>query len=192
MKRKRDHKGTKYLACLLLLLFVGCGSDQNETVPVWTYATETECDETKDAVTTSEVVVIHICGEVSIPGVYELPKGSRIQDAVLAAGGMTERAAESYLNLARILVDGEQILVPDQEMAATAEQVVLEKTSGKVNLNTAEVGQLETLPGIGRAKAQAIVNYRDEIGSFSKIEQIMEVPGIGAAVFKQLQDLIDV
>ena len=138
-------------------------------------------------------IVVHVCGAVTRPGVYELAAGSRAEAAVKAAGGLTGDALEESLNQARILTDGEQIRVLTREEAQNAAAVGQEGLSGgKVNINTADVSGLITLNGIGETKAEAIVAYREEHGGFEKIEDICEVDGIGEKTFEKIKDSITV
>jgi competence protein ComEA len=124
--------------------------------------------------------LVHVAGAVSEPGLYELDSGARVSDAVEKAGGFTASALESSVNLARMIADGEQIVVLDSTQ--------LEADSGYVSLNSASASKLEELPGIGPSTAKKIIAYRQEIGSFSSIEQIVEVPGIGEKLLEQIRD----
>jgi competence protein ComEA len=133
-------------------------------------------------------IYVHILGEVTSPGLYELREGDRAVDAVAAAGGFTAEADEAQLNLARFLVDGEQIIVP-----AVGEAPASAGTAdGKVNLNSADVSQLESLPRIGPAMAQRIVDWREANGRFASVEDLLSVTGIGAKTFAGLKDLVTV
>lgn len=154
---------------------------------------------------------VHICGEVVNPGVYELEPGSRIFQAIEAAGGFTDSAASEYLNMAEPVCDGMKIVVPDISQL-TDEQLCgpwregtaaagvtgngnLAGGSGgkqKVNLNTATKEELMTLKGIGEAKAEDIIAYRESHGGFSKIEDIMKISGIKNAAFEKIKDDITV
>ena len=143
------------------------------------------------------VCYVHVCGEVMRPGVYELEAGSRIYEAVELAGGFTQEAAASYLNLAQEIADGMKIEVPSEAdleklpetPAGTAGAV---PDDGKVNINTADKASLMTLKGIGEAKAEDIISYRDSNGPFGSIEDIMKVPGIKNAAFEKIKDDITV
>ena len=140
---------------------------------------------------------VHICGQVKEPGVYELPEGSRVYEAVEAAGGFTEEAAAEALNLAEKITDGMKITVYDREEARTLEASGTSEgggpgSSGLVNLNTAGKEALMTLSGIGESKAEDIIRYREESGGFKKIEDIMKVPGIKNAGFQKIKDRITV
>lgn len=143
-------------------------------------------------------IAVHVSGAVVLPGVYELPEGSRVDDAVAAAGGTTEGAAADALNLARALSDGEQIIVPTveeqkaQQQSAASGQGASGGAGGKVNINVASVEQLDTLPGVGEATAQKIIADREENGPFSSPEDLKRVSGIGDKKYAELADLITV
>ena len=140
----------------------------------------------------AQPVIVHVCGAVVSPGVYELPAGSRIVDAVDMAGGFLENADESYVNLADVPVDGEQIVIPTKEEALLLKQTTKAQgtLSGKVNINTADKALLCTLPGIGETRADSIIEYRQKHGGFSAIEDIMQVSGIKESSFQKIKERI--
>ncbi len=144
-------------------------------------------------------LMVHVAGAVSAPGVVTLPAGSRVVDAITAAGGATADADPDQLNLARPLADGEQVRVPHQgEDASTwdtpAGPAPPSSTTphagpgGRVNINTATAAELEALTGIGPALAQRIVEYRGTHGPFTSVEDLIEVPGIGQAKLEALRE----
>lgn len=140
-------------------------------------------------------VTVHVTGAVSRPGVVTLPPGARVIDALDAAGGAGPDAALERLNLARVLDDGEHVHLPrpDEEPpvpvdGAAASAGVL--ADGRIDLNRASQEDLETLPGIGPAKAAAIIDHRDRVGSFSVPGDLRDVPGIGEATFQRLAELL--
>lgn len=144
------------------------------------------------AVSTGEVVV-HVAGAVRNPDVFTLPGGSRLGEAVAAAGGPTKRGVLDGLNLARVLTDGEQVLVPDRRTGTATPAGGAEVESAaeqKVNLNTATAAEFETLPGIGPVLASMVLEYRDSIGGFTEIGQLRDVPGIGEKTFQALVDSV--
>lgn len=143
---------------------------------------------------------VDVRGAVNKPGVYTLPVGSRVQDALARAGDVLTNADTRALNLARRVNDGEQIYVP---MLGEATPVPPPAPSGKsaptatrapskININTATLAELDTLPGIGPAIAQRIIDYRTQNGDFKTIQDIKKVRGIGDALFNQIKDLITV
>jgi len=146
-----------------------------------------------------QVLYVHICGAVKEEGVYRLVVGSRLQDGIAAAGGFRSDADATYHNLAALLKDGQKIYVPTMEETRA---VSVEERNGEVatlfgaekkgdppvNLNTADLEQLMTLAGIGEAKAESILKYREKIGSFQTIEEIKNVSGIGDAMFERIKD----
>jgi competence protein ComEA len=142
-----------------------------------------------------DTVFVYICGAVTNPGVYEMDSGSRICDVLDQAGGFSEDASTTYLNLAEFVSDGQKVYVPTQEELTVelfAEEDAAEAGSGKININTASKEVLVTLPGIGESKADSIIAYRTEHGGFSSVEEIMEIPGIKEAVFSKIKELITV
>ncbi|MBO4626908.1 MAG: ComEA family DNA-binding protein [Lachnospiraceae bacterium] len=132
---------------------------------------------------------VHVCGQVVEEGVFFLARGSRVADAVAAAGGFTDEAATRYLNLALPVTDGMKIYVPREDEVVTAVMYTepVTETSGPVNINTADVASLMTLSGIGERKAEDIVAYRKENGLFQTAEDIMNVPGIKTALYEKIR-----
>lgn len=143
--------------------------------------------EVQDAAGASTIYV-HILGQVAHPGLYALRDGDRGVDIVAAAGGFTETADPAGINLARFLTDGEQIVVPAVgEVLATPGGVT---GDGKVDLNSADVLALDTLPRIGPALADRIIAWREKNGPFASVEDLLDVPGIGEAILDGLRDLV--
>jgi competence protein ComEA len=140
-----------------------------------------------------EPLVVHVTGAVREPGVYTLPLGSRVVDAIERAGGLTREGNAVALNLASVLVDGEQVLVPELAPIGAVPEAgagYATGTTGLVHLNGASAEDLDALPGIGPATAERIIAWRDLNGGFSSVEQLVEVPGIGPAKLEQLRDLV--
>lgn len=145
-------------------------------------------------------IVVHVAGAVFTPGVYRLPVGSRVTDAVNAAGGGLSTASLDSLNLARILADGEQVYVQTAEEVGSggspaagegaAGTAAGTQSGGRVNINHASAAELEALPGIGPATAQKIVDDRAANGPFAAPEDLMRVPGIGEKKFESLRDYV--
>ena len=138
-------------------------------------------------------LVVYVVGAVRRPGLYRLPQGSRVADAVARAGGVTRKADPAALNLAAPIADGEQVLVPARlpvAVAASQGAAVPGAPSGPIQLSSATAEQLDSLPGIGPATAQKILDYRAEHGAFRSVEELDEVPGIGPARVEQLRGLV--
>ncbi|MDE0547008.1 ComEA family DNA-binding protein [Microbacterium sp. C7(2022)] len=134
---------------------------------------------------------VHVAGAVRAPGLYVLAAGARVVDAVAAAGGFADDADRSAVNLARVVTDGEQLYVPTPgEQIATPAEPAGAPGDGRVNLNTADVAALDTLPRIGPAIAQRIIDWRDEHGTFTSVEDLLAVPGIGEKMLDALRDLV--
>ncbi|QYH35934.1 ComEA family DNA-binding protein [Salinibacterium sp. M195] len=133
-------------------------------------------------------VFVHVTGAVVRPGLFELADGSRVIDAIAAAGGFTATANRDELNLARLLTDGEQFAVPvEGEQSADAAA-----SDSRVNLNTADAAALDTLPRVGPAMAARILAWRDANGRFASIDDLRSVSGIGDKTFEGLRELITV
>jgi competence protein ComEA len=136
-------------------------------------------------------VFVHVAGHVARPGVYELPEGARIIDAVEVAGGPRRGADLALLNLAAVLVDGQQVVVQERGgEAAAAPGAVGDPAAAVINVNTATAEQLEALPGIGEVLSAAIVAYRDEHGPFTSVDQLDEVSGIGEVTLENIRELV--
>lgn len=144
-------------------------------------------------------ITVYVSGEVNSPGLVELPSDSRIADAIKACGDFTPLADKAKINLAQKLTDGMQIQVSSKTPVINSNEQVNDTNSNSpnnnsssnlININTATKEDLDTLPGIGPATAQKIIDYRQEHGNFSSIEDIKNVKGIGEAKFSKMQDKI--
>lgn len=129
---------------------------------------------------------VYICGSVMNPGVYELEAGSRIYDVINLAGGVLEDADIDVINQAEKISDGQKIYVPRYGENSRED----DNTGGLVNINTADIAGLTTLPGIGEARAKDIISYRESAGKFARIEDIMNVTGIKEAAFNKIKEYI--
>lgn len=149
---------------------------------------------------TAKPIVVHVAGAVAQPGVYSLAPGSRVEDAIQAAGGLLPEANGAALNLAAFVQDGERVVAPTLPPAITPGAPAVRSGTAEplpeagqlININTASKAELESLPGIGPVTAQQIIAYREANGPFAQIEDIMDVPGIGEKTFEQIKDLITV
>lgn len=155
-----------------------------------------------------DLVIIHITGSVKNPGIVKLKYGSRIEDAIEAAGGLTENADITNVNLAYVLDDGVKIRIPSITDEKNGDKQILEEGSGEniieetnmtlgastkeVNINKATETELQSLPGIGASLASRIIEYRNQNGKFSKIEDIKNVNGIGDSKYDNIKDFITV
>lgn len=171
------------------------------------FAREMVSGNEQEPMTEEKLLQVFVCGAVEEPGVYQLQEAARVYEAVEAAGGFSKDADEEWLNLAAVLQDGMKLYIYTQEetmqlrtangmpggdngLAALGNEIAAE--AEKINLNTATKEQLMTLPGIGEAKADAVIAYREEQGSFQTIEEIMKISGIKEAVFLKIKDKITV
>lgn len=194
----------KYLFGMLItsafLFLAGCGTEAEEH-GLTEYQAAGEENAADEEHGTAEVnkagICVYVCGAVSNPGVYELDDGARVYEAVEAAGGMTGNASADSVNLARAAADGEQIYIPTCEEVQT--QGIMPGTESaaadaqkKVNINTASAEELMTLTGIGEAKAESIIRYREENGGFQAIEDLMNISGIKEGVFEKIKDDITI
>lgn len=205
------------LLCINAALLCGCGGHGQSLEEILAQEQERMHEEVgtfeRVAETGEEIQTlwVHICGYVRTPGIYELPEGSRVFDCLMEAGGFAEGANETALNLADYLRDGSQIYVPgidlgnENESLLSHGSIALPDQTGTVvgigetnaqkhlvNINTASLEQLETLPGIGEKRAKDIISYRESNGPFESIEDIQKISGIKSAIFEKIKDLITV
>lgn len=137
---------------------------------------------------TDQQIYVYVCGHVNAPGVYRLSADARVCDALELAGGVTEDGKPEALNQAECMTDGQTLYVPgaDEEV----EQDAAQETDNLIDINRADKAALMTLPGIGESKADIIIQYREEHGAFSSIEELMEIPGIKEGVFNKIKNNI--
>lgn len=196
---------------LFLLCFcTGCGRRKKETFVQTVYGEDDpvkrdtagadSAEMTKNGEDTAESqICVFVCGAVVKEGVYYLPEGSRVIDAVRAAGGYSEDADTRYINQAEYVRDAERVAIPTLEEAARmrseekASQENTEQTeSGLININKASKTELMQIPGIGESKAERIISYRENHGGFGSCEEIKNVSGIGSGIYEGLRDYITV
>lgn len=137
-------------------------------------------------------LIINVAGKVNNPGVYQLPQGSRVIDAIKAAGNQLKGVDISDINLARLLVDGEQILVGYAKPSAGKNSVKKITSDNPLDLNRATIAQLDTLPGIGPVTAQRIIDYRTKVGRINSVEELKKISGLGGAKFEEIKSLLRV
>lgn len=183
--------------CLIIGYYFINKTQKNDYSELETIAEEKEEEE---EIIDEDKIVVHITGEVENEGIIELEKGARISDAIEKAGGTTEEANIADVNLAYSLKDGQKIKIPnineeDEQIIKeeAGEDIIIEgdnKKEEKININTANQTELETLSGIGPSTALKIINYKKEHGKFNNIEDIKNVPGIGESKFENIKEYI--
>ena len=209
--RIRNHIWCVLFGTLLVVVLSACGKSTSSYLDTQTLEEvgeseileelqQTQAQEVSDTIDEA-LIYVYICGEIKSPGVYALPEGSRLIDLFTKAGGLTKRAAKEYWNQAQLLEDGQMYYVPAQE-ETEAEKYSFESSKqgdfenvvsdGKININTASKEQLMQIPGIGEAKASAILAYREAQGAFYSIEDIKQVEGIKDGVFEKIKNYIKV
>ena len=210
IKLYRDSDQLKKVAILVLLILIigvgfaaknGMAAERNleSNIPE---EVETQADETS-----TQTIYVDIGGAVKEPMLAELPSGSRVEDAIIAAGGLTDTADISSINRAEFLEDGVKIFIPEiaeesddsssavpgvTTSGSSSDSSLTGSASGKININTADSTQLQEITGIGPATAQKIVDYRTSNGRFKSIEDIKKVSGIGDKTFEKMKDQITV
>lgn len=195
----RKKKTAALCSLVLCILFTACGRDAGEIflLPEVGESMGAGSDEAVNGTAAEQSggevpseICVYVCGAVKRPGVVELPEGSRVNDALEAAGGFAEDASRDHVNLAARVADGEKLFFPTCEEAASAAE---EKSGdGLIDINTASAEELCTLPGIGASRAADIIRYREREGAFVTCEDIMKVTGIKTSVYDKIKDRIKV
>jgi competence protein ComEA len=189
LSRRQLFGGAIAVAVLLVLLVRHLGGGGGSSTPV-----VTPVRAPAKPAAAAKLLVIDVAGAVRRPGLYRLRAGSRVDDAIAAAGGPTGKAQLDTVNLAAPVADGEQIVVPGRGAAAggaaATPPAAGSSPSAPVDLNSATLEQLEALPGIGPVTAQKILDYRQQHGAFHSVEELQGVPGIGPAHMAQLKGLV--
>lgn len=197
---KRQKRKYLCVICILMSVFVftGCEESEHSSAEVIELEEVTEAkdvtEESEEVDVQPEVLYVYVCGQVRNPGVYKLEQGNRVTHALMAAGGMTDQAAPDYLNQAELLEDGQKLYVPTTEevLVLPNDEADAERSDGRINLNTADKASLTSLSGIGEARAEAIIAYREANGGFQSVEDIMNVEGIKEGIFNRIKDQIKV
>ena len=217
MRRRHNESvtlGFRLVICMLIL-FCGCltgGCGRRRAAELVSYAATQDDEESRASAQEKDrqtEISVFVCGAVRNEGVYVLPEGARVLDAVNAAGGFSEEADTSYLNQAAYVTDAQKLVIPTKEEA----QALLEQEGsgtagvppdgssdgpagqggdGLIDLNTATVQDLMTIPGIGEVKAKGIITYRDQHGAFGDVSEITNVNGIGDAMLERIRPYITV
>lgn len=194
---------------LIAILLIALGGKfylqgKNKITIIPTNSQDKEVIPEAQAIVVEESLIIHIAGAVNHPGVYQLPSGKRVIDALKMAGGETEKANLDAVNLAAPLYDGQKIIIPfipenvESGLIKSDGQFIVSQdysnlnNSSLLNINNATSRQLEELPGIGSVLAERIIEYRESNGVFRNIEEIKDVPGIGEKKFEAIKELITV
>lgn len=177
-----------FVVIMVIVSFVVYEKPVEQNIDAYTAASTTETE-------TSEFIYIDIKGEVKNPGVYRVKNGTRLFTVIELAGGMTLDANNKLVNLSQVLRDEDMVVVPsvfDIVIYNEVDNPTSNPSDSLININRASLEQLEELPGIGPSTAQKIIDYRNDIGEFNLIEDIMNVPGIGEATFENIRELITV
>ncbi len=205
MNRNIKRTSIAVLACLPVLVFLACGTlkekgglkelldRQDGGIQRGDLPEGISCPDSpalEENGQEEQTAFVHICGEVVSPGVYEVDADSRICDVLLLAGGFSEEAEQGSVNLAAVVQDGMQIVIPSRAEAAEEKERLRLQREGMVNINKASMEQLCSLPGIGESRAAAIVAYREKQGGFQTKEEIMQVTGIKEGMYEKIKDNI--
>mgnify|MGYP001085476273 CR=1 FL=1 len=196
--KKKDIRNI--VLCASICMAACCGCAKEEKVLLIGTGQEQEMDgkadeevQSLDESSSEETLIqVYVCGAVNSPGVVRIPPGSRAEEALLAAGGFAEEAAREAVNLADWVTDGQMLYFPTKEEAAELALREEEREDGLVNINTADVAALCTLPGVGESRAADIVAYREKNGPFERCEDIMKVSGIKESAYEKIRDKITV
>lgn len=190
------------LISAILYNFLYTNDEKNEITNDFEVEEKEEIEEA-DVVEVVNSILVDVGGEVNNPGLYELKENARVNDAINAAGGTTDKADLTDVNLAYILTDAVKVIIPAKNSTNSVKNVSVINSginsassnniqSGKVNLNTATKEQLKTLTGIGDSTAQKIIDYRNENGKFNNVEDIMNVSGVGDSKYQKIKNDITV
>jgi competence protein ComEA len=166
--------------------------DKRDAIPLPPYEAALNTKQAKETPSTPSTLVIDVKGAVLKPGIHKLPADARVYDAIEQAGGPQQAADLNQVNLAQRLTDGMVVYIPrkgESEKQAPFSGMS-SATDGKVHVNTASAEELETLNGIGKAKAEAILKYREEHGKFQSVEDLKEVPGIGESTIDRFREQV--
>lgn len=196
MKQKYKAIGILLVGIILLIVYLCGGIDNlNKNNDEVIFVGEDDINEkTEVASLNNEKIVVDIKGEVKNPNIYWLDEGSIVEDLIFAAGGITEEGDLNNINRAEELSNHQSIIIPNINETEVQQENILSVSGNNnediININTASISELDTLPGIGASKAESIINYREENGKFKTIEEIKNVSGIGEGVFEKIKNKI--
>ncbi len=174
------------IGIVILLVIISFTTKSTPTPQTFTYSDK------EISVNEVEYIYVDLKGYVQNPGVYKLEKGSRVFQVINMAGGYIDDADKEAVNLSKKIYDQEVIYIPSINEEYPLITEVIEDTTNIININLASLSQLESLPGIGPSTAQAIIDYRNEIGEFEQIEDIMNVSGIGESTYSKIEEYISI
>lgn len=187
--KKRERLILITLYFMLIVAMCACSKDDSGEEILLSSEKTSESQESKTV--SDGKIQVFVCGEVRNPGVYSLDQDDRIVTAIEAAGGLTKKAAYESINQAQKIKDGEQIYIPSKtEQQNTLTEQGKETASNLISINQATREELMTLPGIGEAKAESIIAYRQEHGTFQSTEDLMKISGIKEGVYNKIKDYI--
>lgn len=193
MKMKRRLMLFFFVAICGLLLIQQLQPEKQSAITLHEYAVEMPENSFSQPEIEINEIVVHVAGAVRNPGIYTLPENARVEDAIQKAG-IAENADANALNRAATLTDGQKIMVPFIESSHTINQQENNINNlaipGNINLNQATMVQLMELPGIGEVKANAIIQYRQKHGGFQTVDELLQVNGIGDAIYEQISNLV--
>ena len=192
--------GSAFILILVLLFVFGNAPKEEELLwEVVDSSSTTDLEESMNSGVKEATILVDIKGAIKKPGVYELSSDSRLNELILLAGGFTLEAEERQLNLAEKLSDQQMIYVPNKdEVNFSVEQIQSNdekqtpSSTNLININTADLNELQQLTGIGPSKAQAIISYREENGLFQRLEDLLQVTGFGDKTFEKLKNMIKI
>ena len=194
--------------CIFTLIFCaflcGCTQETQYDIGADVIATESSgemSNDTDENADTSDItgsssavntICVYVCGNVASPGVYDMKEGSRVYEAIEAAGGIVGEVDATQINMAQKLSDGQQITVTEEGLAQQTSSGGTSGGSAKVNINTASADELMTLSGIGESRAEAIIDYRTRYGNFESVDELMNISGIGEKMLAKIIDNIEI
>lgn len=198
------NKKIKYICIVIFLILCGLFytmTDNNENIQNLSISGDSAAEITEEAEAgthpkptqiSKKSIYVYVCGAVVNPGVYKAEEDARVYQVIQMAGGILPEGAGNYVNQAATVMDGEQLYVPFQSEVEMEGMDLNRQEDGEsgVNINTAGLEELMTLPGIGESKAQAIIQYREEHGDFQNIEELTNISGIKSGVYEKIKELV--